>query len=136
MDSDQAVALLRARNRYVRQLPSGLWARVALPRIREALASGDIPMPVLHEMAKLSANGGAKAEGAAISSEALAHTVQYQQAVVLRSLKGISETDQGLEEDTPMTEEVVAELSQEDFDQIFAWADRNEPIDPKAVTSE
>jgi hypothetical protein len=133
MDAASAAELLRARNRFVRQLPSGLWARIALPRAREALAAGEVPIPVLRQMARLMQNGS-DAANENIPADTLAHVTRYQSGMVLRALKGLGLEEADVGADEEMTAEVVAELSQEDFDQIFAWAERNEPIDPKAET--
>jgi hypothetical protein len=148
MDSDQALALLRARNRYNRELPSGLWARIALPQVGEVLASGDVPQPVLRQMQENAAKAAAKEAStngdgpktAEPKSEepnepddpaAIAPWYRYRQVIVQRSLRGIAEDEGGLsDEDVLYPMEVISELSQEDFEQIFAWGDRNEQIDP------
>jgi hypothetical protein len=137
MDADATLALLRGRNRYVRQLPSGLWARVKLPRVKEALAAGDIPFPVLQEMAKLVSPNGQepKPEDVNVSPDTLAHINRYQSGMVLRALKAIGPTEADVQEDAEITPAIVAELEQEDFDQVFTWADRQQPIDPLAETS-
>jgi len=152
MDSDQALALLRARNRYVRELPSGLWVRIALPGTAELLASGEVPMPVLREMARQSAeksssNGdGPNAEPEALPTpetdevldrnlEMIAESNRYRRMIVQRSLRGIAPTEDELEnEDVRYPLEVIDELDQADFERIFLWGDRQEPIDPKAAT--
>jgi len=136
MDAEATLALVRARNRFVRQLPSGLWARIALPRIRDALAAGDIPLPVLREMAKIAANGEAQPEDADVSPDSLQHVARYQSGLVLRALKAIGEHQVDVLEDAEITPEIVAELDQDDFDQIFRWADRQDPVDPTASPSE
>lgn len=130
MDADETLALLRSRNRYVRQLPSGLWARIKLPRTQEALAAGDIPLPVLREMAKMSANGDTKVEAVEVTPDALAHINRYQSGMVLRALKALGVEESDVQQDAEITPAIVGELEQEDFAQIFKWADRQEPVDP------
>jgi hypothetical protein len=152
MDSDQALALLRARNRFIRHLPSGLWARIALPGVAELLASGEVPMPVLREMAKQAADKTASnGDGPdvepdeATSTDAdndlelnlamITESNRYRRMIVQRALRGIAASEEELgTEDVRYPLEVIDELAQEDFDQIFVWGDRQEPIDPKAET--
>jgi hypothetical protein len=149
MDSDQALALLRARNRYVRQLPSGLWARIALPGTAELLASGEVPMPVLREMARQSAektasNGDGPDETPPEPEtdevldrnlEMIAESNRYRRMIVQRSLRGIAPTEDELgDDDVRYPYEVIDELDQADFERVFLWGDRQEPIDPKAET--
>lgn len=148
MDADAALALLRARNRYIRELPSGLWARITLPQVGEVLASGDVPMPVLREIARQAAEGaetngdGPKDEPVDITAvmERVASSAselqQYRRIMVRRSLRGLgtSQADVEAGEDMEYPYAVIDELAQEDFDQIFAWGDRNEQIDPLPPT--
>jgi hypothetical protein len=142
MDSDQALALLRARNRHVRKLPSGLWARIALPQIGEVLASGEVPLPVLRVMQENAAKAATSPNGdgpkpaepeapTPTDPSTIADMYRYRQVIVRRALRGLAEDEAELpDEDVLYPVEVISELAQDDFEQIFAWGDRNEPIDP------
>jgi hypothetical protein len=156
MDAQAALALLRARNRYVRELPSGLWARIALPGTAELIASGEVPMPVLREMAKRARKEAAKK--AASNGDApdtpdtpdpepeaepdieqnialITEMNRYRQAIVQRSLRGLASTEAELgDEDVRYPVEVIEELPEADFDLIFLWGDRQQQIDPLAAT--
>ena len=138
MDAEEALALLRLRNRYVRELPSGLWARIALPQVGEVLASGEVPMPILREMTRVAAEA-APTNGDAPKAETnvalMAEMQQYRRIIVRRTLRGLATTEGELgSEDVVYPLEVIDELDQRDYDQIFAWGDRNEQIDPLPAT--
>jgi len=139
MDAEEALALLRLRNRYVRELPSGLWARIALPQVGEVLASGEVPMPILREMTRQAAeaappNGdGPKVPETNVAL--MAEMQQYRRIIVRRTLRGLATSQAELgDEDVVYPLEVIDELDQRDYDQIFAWGDRNESIDPLPAT--
>jgi len=140
MDADEALALLRLRNRYIRELPSGLWARIALPQVGEILASGEVPMPVLREMSRQAAeeaapNGDGPKEPAETNVALIAEMHQYRRIIVRRTLRGLATSQANLpDEDVEYPFEVIDELDQADYDQIFAWGDRNEPINPLPAT--
>jgi len=134
--------LVRSKNRADIELPSGYGATIGRVRIREAVLSGIIPLPVLREWDALteaatrSANG--QADKAAIakaideadpSPDAIRAEVEMRREVVRRSLKrlapSVSELD-GPEVEMPM--EVIDELDQEDFDVLAGYAMRDVPF--------
>lgn len=145
MDAERALQLTQSRNRYIRELPSGLWAKISLPRVRECIIAGDIPRGVLKmmaDMAKASSNGEVKELTEAdedLANEATLESIRslvfFQTRLVKAALKGLGLTDyEANESDFEATDELVASLVQEDFDQIAAWAKRDEDIDPKVPT--
>ena len=113
-----ALELLRSRNRFEEQLPSGLNVTLRLPRLRDCIIAGAVPLPVLeHLMEAATQNGDATTQ---VSNEEAAHMARFQDEIVRRSVVAIE--GQPIE----MTTEAVAEFSQEDYDRIVAVATRQE----------
>jgi len=141
--------LVRSRNRADIELPSGLGATIGLVRIRDAVTTGLIPLPVLREMdaiaeaAKASANGNGDAaaiekalEGADPSPEVMVAGVTLRREVVRRSLKRLAPSVAELEgPEIEMPAEVVAELSQEDFDVLAGYAMRDVPFPAASLST-
>jgi len=141
--------LVRSRNRADIELPSGLGATIGLVRIRDAVTTGLIPLPVLREMdaiaeaAKASANGNGDAaaiekalEGADPSPEVMVAGVTLRREVVRRSLKRLAPSVAELEgPEIEMSAEVVAELSQEDFDVLAGYAMRDVPFPAASLST-
>jgi hypothetical protein len=141
--------LVRSRNRADVALPSGLGATIGRVRIREAVLSGIIPLPILREWdalteaAKKSLNGQADQESIAKvvdeadpSPDAIRGEVELRRECVRRSLKrlapSVAELD-GPEFDMPM--EVIDELDQEDFDVLAGYAMRDVPFPAASLST-
>ena len=56
-----ALETLRSKNRFDEELPSGLKVTIRLPRIRDCILAGGVPLPVLDHLVKAASNGGAPA---------------------------------------------------------------------------
>ena len=108
--------LLRSRNRFDEELPSGLKVTIRLPRIRDCILAGGVPLPVLDHLVKAASNGGAPA----VSNEDAAHMARFQDEIVRRSIVAIDG------EPVALSPEDVAEFSQEDYDRIVVLATRQE----------
>jgi hypothetical protein len=117
------VELLRSRNRFTETLPSGLVVTLRLPRIRDCIIAGGIPLPVVTKLAE------AKAEenGQGASLEDASHMARYQDEIVRRSVVEIEG------EPVSLSLEDVAEFSQEDYDRIVKIASREVEV-PKAAS--
>lgn len=117
-----ALELLRSRNRFEEELPSGLNVTLRLPRLRDCIIAGGVPLPVLEHLMEVSQQNGAAQE---VSNEEAAHMARFQDEIVRRSLVAIEG------QEIEMSAELLAELSQEDYDRIVALASRQE-APPKA----
>jgi hypothetical protein len=133
--------LVRSRNRADVELPSGLGATIGLVRVRDAVTTGLIPLPVLREMDAIAerarSNGkGDKAkvekalERADPSPEVMVAGTDLRREMVRRTLKRLAPSVSELEglPEIDMPAEVVAELSQEDFDVLSGYAMRDVPF--------
>lgn len=118
-----ALELLRSRNRFEETLPSGLRVTLRLPRLRDCILAGQIPIPVLAQvMESATSSNGDTPE---VSAETATQMARFQDEVVRRSVVAI----EGEPVDLPL--ETVVEFSQADYDFIVAFATRESP---KAVT--
>lgn len=117
-----ALALLRSRNRFDETLPSGLNVTLRLPRIRDCILAGGVPLPVLEHLAETIQGNGKPTD---VSNEEAAHMARFQDELVRRAVVAIEG------EPIEMTAEAVAEFSQEDYDAIVVIAIRQES--PKAA---
>lgn len=118
------VDLLRSRNRFAETLPSGLNVLLRLPRIRDCILAGQVPLPVLdHVMKAASSNGDAPG----VSAEDAAHMARFQDEIVRRSVVEIEG------EAVELSRDDVSEFSQEDYDRIVAFATREVAV-PKGQT--
>jgi hypothetical protein len=112
-----AVERLRSRNRFEETLPSGLKVTLRLPRIRDCIIAGQVPLPVLqHVMEAAQPNG----DTPTVSPEDAAHMARFQDEIVKRSVVAIEG------EPAELSVEDVSEFSQEDYDRIVAFATRTE----------
>jgi hypothetical protein len=111
--------LERLRKRYDVTLPSGMNVTIRLPRIRDCIFAGNVPMPVMKHLQELATQNG---EAPELSSEESAHIARFQDEIVLRTLVAIEG------EDVEMTQEAVAELDQEDYDALAAYGTRATPL--------
>lgn len=119
MNADETVE--RLRKRYDVTLPSGLNVTIRLPRLREAVYSGGVPVPIMqHVGEKLSASNGETASD--LTPEEVATIAAFQDQIVLRTLVAIEG------EPVEMTLEAVAELDQEDYDALANYGTRTTPV--------
>ena len=107
---------LRSLNRFDEELPSGLKVTIRLPRIRDCVLAGGVPLPVLDHLVKAASNGGTPA----VSNEDAAHMARFQDEIVRRSVVAIDG------EPVLLSLEDVGEFSQEDYDRIVVLATRQE----------
>jgi hypothetical protein len=117
MNAEQTLEKLR--KRYDVTLPSGLNVTIRLPRIRDCIFAGNVPMPVMRHLQKIATQNGDAPE---LSSEESAHIARFQDEIVLRTLVAIEG------EEVEMTPEAVAELDQEDYDALTAYGTRATPL--------
>ena len=116
-----ALELLRSRNRYDVTLPSGLNVTIRLPRLRDCIIAGNVPLPVLKHLQDASSNGGQPE----LTPEEMGSMARFQDEVVRQTLIGIDG------ETVTMTPEAVADLEQEDYDALVSYGTRVLPV-PKA----
>jgi len=114
-----ALELLRSRNRFDETLPSGLNVTIRLPRIRDCILAGGVPLPVLDHLVKAAASNG---DAPAVSNEDAAHMARFQDEIVRRSVVSIDG------EPVTLTLEDVGEFSQEDYDRIVELGTRSTPL--------
>jgi len=138
MDAEQTLAFMRSRNRADIELPSGLWARIGLVRLQDAITAGSIPVPILKEMDALAAQ--AKPNGhkprkppTEPSAEVIAHGTSFRHEMARRTLKSLAASQAELGDDVDMPSQVIDELTQEDFDTLAGYALRDTPF-PTAVS--
>lgn len=136
--------LVRSRNRADIALPSGYGATIGLTRIRDAVLSGLIPVPVLTEwdaIARKAQKANGKTASKAIaeadpSSEAMTSGGDLRKEMVRRTLKRLAPSVaelEGPEVDMPM--EVIDELDQEDFDVLAGYAMREVPFPAASLST-
>lgn len=122
------VELLRSRNRYEQTLPSGLKVLLRLPRIRDCIIAGGVPLPVIAALVEKATKG--QDNGEVSSTEDAAYMARYQDELVRRSVVEIEG------EPVTLSVEDVAEFTQEDYDQIVKIATREvELVNPSALPS-
>lgn len=109
-----ALELLRSKNRFDETLPSGLNVTLRLPRIRDCILAGGVPLPVLNHLVKAASNGGAPE----ISNENAAHMARFQDEIVRRSIVAIEG------EPIEMTVDALSDITQEDYDRVVELATR------------
>jgi len=117
MNAEQTLEKLR--KRYDVTLPSGLNVTIRLPRIRDCIFAGNVPMPVMKHLQEIATQNGDAPE---LSSEESAHIARFQDEIVLRTLVAIEG------EEVEMTLGAVAELDQEDYDALAAYGTRATPL--------
>ena len=108
--------LLRSRNRFDEELPSGLKVTIRLPRIRDCILAGGVPLPVLEHLVKAASNGGAPA----VSNADAAHMARFQDEIVRRSVVAIEG------QPVSLTLDDLSDIAQEDYDRIVVLATRQE----------
>jgi len=109
----------RLRKRYDVTLPSGLNVTIRLPRIRDCIFAGNVPLPVMRHLQEIATQNGDAPE---LTSEESAHIAHFQDEIVLRTLVAIEG------EEVDMTREAVSELDQEDYDALAAYGTRATPL--------
>jgi len=109
----------RLRKRYDVTLPSGLNVTIRLPRIRDCIFAGNVPLPVMRHLQEIATQNG---DAPDLTSEESAHIAHFQDEIVLRTLVAIED------EEVDMTREAVSELDQEDYDALAAYGTRATPL--------
>ena len=117
-----ALEALRSRNRFEEELPSGLKVTLRLPRIRDCIIAGHVPLPILTALVERSQQNGA---APTVSTEEAEHMARFQDELVLRSIVEIEG------EPVTLTRDDLADLRTEDYDYIVELALR-EQASPKA----
>jgi len=110
-----ALELLRSRNRFDETLPSGLKVTLRLPRIRDCILAGGVPIPVVEHLMEVAQQNG---DAPKVSNEEAAHMARFQDEIVRRSVVAIEG------EPVTLTLEDVAEFSQADYDRIVELGTR------------
>ena len=117
MNAEQTLEKLR--KRYDVTLPSGLNVTIRLPRLRDCIFAGNVPMPVMQHLQEVASQNGDAPE---LSPEESAHIFRFQDEIVLRTLVAIEG------EAVEMTREAVSELDQDDYDALVAYGTRATPL--------
>lgn len=118
------IDLLRSRNRYPETLPSGLNVLLRLPRLRDCIIAGGVPLPVV---TKLVEQANKTDNGQVPSIEDAKYMARYQDELVRRAVVEIEGTP------VELSLEDVGEFAQEDYDRIVKVASREVEL-PKAVS--
>jgi hypothetical protein len=116
---DAQETLERIRKRYDVILPSGMNVTIRLPRIRDCIFAGNVPLPVMRHLQEIATQNG---DAPDLTSEDTAHIARFQDEIVLRTLVAIEG------EDVDMTREAVSELDQDDYDALVAYGTRATPL--------
>ena len=138
--------LVRSRNRADIALPSGLGATIGLVRVRDAVTTGLIPLPILREMdalaeaAAASSNGGKKKVDSSKledpSPEVMVAGTALRREMVRRTIKRLAPSVDELDgPEIEISAEVVEELSQEDFDVLAGYAMRDVPFPAASLST-
>lgn len=136
--------LVRSRNRADIELPSGLGATIGLVRVRDAVTTGLIPLPVLREMdaiaeAARAANGDGPVDSSKLedpSPEVMIAGTTLRREMVRRTIKRLAPSLAELEgPEIEISPEVVEELSQEDFDVLAGYAMRDVPFPAASLST-
>jgi hypothetical protein len=117
MNAEQTLEKLR--KRYDVTLPSGMNVTIRLPRIRDCIFAGNVPLPVMRHLQEIATQNGDAPE---LTSEESAHIARFQDEIVLRTLVAIEG------EEVDMTREAVTELDQDDYDALVAYGTRATPL--------
>lgn len=120
-----ALERLRAANRHEVTLPSGLAVTIRLPRMRDCVLAGDVPLPVFEALDRAQQAAAAGEDAEPLSAEELRYLAQFQDEVVRAAIVAVEG------EAVALTSEDVADLDEADYVQVVAWATRSQPI-PKA----
>ncbi|MDQ5874413.1 MAG: hypothetical protein M3526_03405 [Actinomycetota bacterium] len=109
----------KIRKRYDVTLPSGMNVTIRLPRMRDCILAGNVPLPVMRHLQEIATQNGDAPE---LSTEESAHIARFQDEIVLRTLVAIEG------EDVEMTTTAVSELEQDDYDTLVAYGTRATPL--------
>ena len=107
--------LLKLRKRYDVTLPSGLNVTIRLPRIRDCILAGQVPLPVMTHLQQVATQNGDAPE---LTIEETTAIARFQDELVRRTLVAIEG------EAVEMTPEAVGELEQEDYDALAEYGSR------------
>jgi len=111
--------LERIRKRYDVTLPSGMNVTIRLPRIRDCIFAGNVPLPVMRHLQEIANQNG---DAPDFTPEETAHIARFQDEIVLKTLVAIDGVD------VEMTREAVSELEQDDYDALVAYGTRATPL--------
>jgi len=117
MNAEQTLEKLR--KRYDVTLPSGMNVTIRLPRIRDCIFAGRVPLPVMKHIQEIATQNGDTPD---LSPEESEHIANFQDEIVKRTLVSIEG------EDVEMTREAVSELDQDDYDALVAYGTRATPL--------
>jgi hypothetical protein len=121
---NQALEALRAKNTADVTLPSGLTVTGTLPRVRDCLIGGDIPLPVLVEIEKRTkATNGDKAPD--LSADEIRAVGTFNDNLVLAFVTHLEGEPVELEPDD------LAVFEEDDFNEIVLYASRAKPLPGK-----
>ena len=113
--------LERIRKRYDVTLPSGMTVTIRLPRLRDCIIAGNVPLPVLKHLQDQASNGS----DPTLTPDEMASMARFQDEVVRQTLIAIDG------DEVTMTPEAVSDLEQEDYDALVSYGTRVLPV-PKA----
>lgn len=115
-----ALEELRAKNRTDVTLPSGLNVTIRLPRIRDCIIAGDVPLPVL---AKL--DGLADENAPQMTSDEMRALATFNDELVRMAVVAI--------EGEPVTLELtdLPDIDEDDYNDIASYASRQKPLPGK-----
>jgi hypothetical protein len=116
-----ALEELRAANTADVKLPvSGLTATIQLPRVRDCIIAGDIPLPVLAHIDREA--GGDTPD---LTPEQMKAVASFNDGLVLASLKALDG------DPVELTREDLALFDEEDLQEIVLYASRAKPLPGK-----
>lgn len=111
---------LRSKNRFEEVMPSGLTFTIRLPRLRDCIIAGQVPIPVLKNL--ITPNGDAPEP----TPDETAHMARFQDEIVLHSVVAIDG------EPVKLTSDDLPDIRTEDYNRIVELALRESS--PKAGT--
>jgi hypothetical protein len=122
MNAEETVAKIR--KRYDVTLPSGMAVTIRIPPLRECVLAGKVPLPVLGELQKKMMAGGNGDEPETTLEDAR-QLAAFQEILIMKTLVAIEG------EPVTMTPEAVAELDQDDYNELVSYGWRTKsPLAP------
>lgn len=115
--------LERIRKRHDVTLPVLGDVTIQLPRIRDCVIAGSVPLPVLKHLQDAASNGGISD----LAPEEVEASARFQDEIVRQTLIAING------EAVTMTTEAVAALDQEDYDALLRYGLRETPLVASSV---
>lgn len=119
MNAQETLAYFRSKAEHEITLPSGKTATIVLPRVRDCIFAGNVPLPVMRHLQEIATQNG---DAPDLTPEESAHIARFQDEIVRATLV----TYDG--QPVTMTLESVKLIDQDDYDALVAYGTRVTPL--------